>query len=442
MADALRHRGPDDSGEWLDAKAGIALGHRRLAVIDLTAAGHQPMESASRRFALAFNGEIYNHLELREEIGSHGWRGHSDTETLLAGIEKWGLDKTLELAVGMFALGTLGQRCALSLSCQGPDGRKAALLRLAERHLFFGSELKALRAHPDFTPEIDRSALALYVQYGYVPSPLTIYSGVSKLAPGAILATDQAEAPVRLSAYWSLRDVIAAREAREFRGEPDDAVAALEALIGTAVKQQQLSDVPIGAFLSGGVDSSTVVALMQASASAPVKTFTIGFEEHDYDEATYAREVALHLKTDHTELYVSAQDAMAVLYRICPEVYDEPFADSSQIPTVLVSRLARQNVTVALSGDGGDELFCGYGRYPNVAHEWQRLSRVPLPLRSVARRLLPHGPLAEGIACANIDNFYQFMNSQWKGCRDSFSAHRPPLHTAIVAHQCVTRKSG
>lgn len=417
MTDAIRHRGPDASGAWLDVESGIALGHRRLAIVDLTDAGLQPMVSASGRYVLILNGEIYNHLDMRQRLGTSTWRGHSDTETLLAGIQHWGLERTLHHAVGMFAF-ALWDREEKSLTlARDRIGEKPLYYGWQGKSLLFGSELKALRKHPEFQNVIDRNALALYVRRGYVPTPHSIFKGIRKLAPGTTLkisANQNAGYLPEPRVYWRLDDAIPHGDAKRFTGGREEAVEALEAHLRTAIEQQQVADVPLGAFLSGGVDSSTVVALMQAISHRPVRTFSIGFDEPGYNEAHHARAVAAHLKTDHTELYVSAQDAMSVIPDL-PDIYDEPFADASQIPTVLVSRLARQHVTVALSGDGGDELFCGYSRYPQTEHTWQLLNRIPSALRLAFQKILPEGPLTEGLGAGSLDAFYNYMNLQWKG---------------------------
>jgi asparagine synthase (glutamine-hydrolysing) len=415
MTGAIRHRGPDDVGTWIDAETGFALGHRRLAVLDLSAAGHQPMLSPSGRFVIAYNGEIYNHLDLRRMLRRNHWQGSSDTETLVAAIEELGLERTLRAAVGMFAV-ALWDREGRTLSlARDRLGEKPLYYGWQGRTFLFGSELKALRRHPEFRGEIDRAALADYVRNGYVPGPKSIFAGIGKLPPGCVAtirADGQSSDVAAPSPYWRLENVIADSVGWRFKGSDEDAVAELEQLLLDAIKGQQLADVPLGAFLSGGVDSSVVAALMCATSTAPVKTFSIGFEEQAYDEAPHARAVAQHLETDHTELYVSARSAMDVIPEL-PAVYDEPFADPSQIPTVLVARLARRHVTVALSGDGGDELFCGYSRYENATATWRRLSAVPLPLRT-AIRPLTRGALRAGIATRDVDSFYQFTNTQWK----------------------------
>jgi asparagine synthase (glutamine-hydrolysing) len=400
MADALRHRGPDDAGVWVDEATGIGLGHRRLAVLDLSPAGHQPMVSGSGRFVIAFNGEIYNHLELRGELegadAAPGWRGHSDTETLLAGFEHWGIEPTLKRAVGMFAL-ALWDRDERSLHlARDRFGEKPLYYGWAGVAFVFGSELKALRAYPGFDNPVDRDALALYMQFCTVPAPYSIYQDVFKLEPGCVLtlpASGLAERDVRIAPYWSFGDA-ARRGLAEPISDEVEAIDALESVLKRAVAAQSVADVPLGAFLSGGVDSSVIVALMQAQSSRPVQTFTVGFDEGGFDESPHAQAVAAHLGTEHHALRVSAGDARAVIPAL-PTLYDEPFADSSQIPTHLVCRAARSRVTVALSGDAGDEVFGGYNRYVWGPRVWKRMGRVPLPLRralgAAAMRLSERG---------------------------------------------------
>ena len=395
MNDPLRHRGPDSDGQWLDAEAGIALGHRRLAIVDLSEAGHQPMPSASGRWVIAFNGEIYNHLDLRRDLEQSGrapsaWRGHSDTETLLACVEAWGIETTLKRCSGMFAI-ALWDRAERVLTLArdrlgekplywGWQGGPGSARPLAPRTLLFGSELKALQRHPAFEGRVDRQALSLLMRHNYIGAPHSIWQGLHKLEPGCWLQVSRSEPEPVIRPYWSALEVALAGQANPFRGSPDEAVDELARLLGAAVQRQRVADVPLGAFLSGGIDSSTVVALMQAQSAQPVRTFTIGFHEEGYDEAQHARAVAKHLGTDHTELYVPAAEALAVIPKL-PALYSEPFSDSSQIPTFLVSQMARQHVTVALSGDGGDELFAGYERYRLTQTIWHRLVRVPRPAR-------------------------------------------------------------
>jgi asparagine synthase (glutamine-hydrolysing) len=393
MTAPLAHRGPNDAGHWCDPAHGIALGHRRLAIIDVSAAGHQPMQSPGGRYVLVFNGEIYNHLLLREELDGNAhtvpWRGGSDTETLLAAFEQWGIRATVERAIGMFALAVWDRQThALTLArdrigekplyygWQG-QGKATAFL--------FGSELKALRAHAAFADVIDRDALCLQMRHGYIPAPHSIYKGIFKLPAGCLLTVAGPGREHAVSAYWSGAGKMADGVNRPFRGSPEQAVDRLDLLLRDAVRAQMVADVPLGAFLSGGVDSSTVTALMQAQSSRPVKTFSIGFFEADFNEAHHAKAVATHLGTDHTELYVTAAQARDLIPSL-QHIYDEPFSDSSQLPTVLVSRLARQHVTVALSGDAGDELFCGYNRYQFVDALWHKISAAPLSLRRLAAR--------------------------------------------------------
>ncbi len=384
MADQLVARGPDDSGVWADEPAGIALAHRRLAIVDLSPAGHQPMASSSGRYVIAFNGEIYNHARLREELTRAGlapaWRGHSDTETLLAGFDTWGLEATVRRSVGMFAFAVWDRQARVLVLGRDRLGEKPLYYGWQGDTLLFGSELKALKEHPSFAAPVDRDALALLMRHNAVPAPYSIYRGIHKLLPGTLLTVAQRGRETAPIPYWDARQVVRDGLAGPFQGTPDEAVARLDALLREAVAQQMMADVPLGAFLSGGVDSSTVVALMQAQSRQPVRTFTIGFHEAGYNEAKHAAAVARHLGTDHTELYVSARQAMDVIPRL-PALYCEPFADASQIPTFLVSQLARRHVTVSLSGDGGDELFGGYPRYLLGQRLWGRLSRLPAGLR-------------------------------------------------------------
>ncbi len=390
MVDALIHRGPDDRGEWRDGAAGIALGHRRLAIVDLSPAGHQPMHSACGRFVIAFNGEIYNHMDLRRELEScaaaPAWRGHSDTETLLAACARWGVEATLRRATGMFAIALWDRHARRLTLARDRFGEKPLYYGWVGGALLFASELKALRAHAGFGAAISRRAIARLLRHNCVPAPDSIYEGLFKLPPGSWLEVavegpdfrHQRLPPPR--PYWSLAQVARTGLASPFTGSDDEAISRLDTLLRDAISQQMVADVPLGAFLSGGIDSSTIAALMQAQSSQPVKTFTIGFQEAGYNEAEHAKAVARHLGTEHTELYVTPQQALDVIPRL-PAMYDEPFADSSQIPTFLVSQLARQRVTVSLSGDAGDELFGGYNRYLWAHRIWGRLGGLPRPLR-------------------------------------------------------------
>lgn len=417
MARTLRHRGPDAEGAWVDG-AGVALAHRRLSILDLSPAGDQPMASESGRFVLVFNGEIYNHLDLRKELPQASWRGHSDTESLLAACEAWGIQGALQRAAGMFAL-ALWDRHARSLTlARDRFGEKPLFYGWQGGSFLFASELKALVAHPDWRSDVDRDALALFMRYGYVPAPLTIWRGIVKLPPGSLL-TLQLDAPVGVlpapTFYWRALDVANVA----IRNDLDDQVAIdeLDRRLRQTIAGQMVADVPLGAFLSGGVDSSTVVALMQAQSARPVRTFTIGFDEGDYNEAEHARAVAVHLGTEHTELYVSPADAMAVIPRL-PDMYDEPFGDVSQIPTHLVAAMARQHVTVSLSGDGGDELFGGYNRYFLGRSLWRGMRRVPVSLRRLA---------AQGITAvspARWDSFGRMLPSRLRQPMVGDRAHK------------------
>ncbi len=415
MANTIAHRGPDDTGAWADAQAGVALGFRRLSIIDLSPAGHQPMTSSGGRFVIAFNGEIYNHQDLRAELNSvgavPGWRGHSDTETLLAGFEHWGIEATLTKTVGMFAIALWDVRQRTLHLARDRFGEKPLYYGWAgsdgAQAFVFGSELKALRAFPGFANPVCREALAQYMRFMYVPAPRSIYQGVYKLEPGCLLSIRGAAPlaapaqPLRpsavhetltLSRWWSLADVVQAGAQNPITDEVE-AVNALEQRLADAVRLQSLADVPLGAFLSGGVDSSTIVALMQQQATRPVKTFTVGFEEAGFDESPHARAVAQHLGTEHSELFVTAVEAQAVISEL-PAMYDEPFADSSQIPTHLVCRAARQQVTVALSGDAGDELLGGYNRYFWGPRLWAKLKWLPYPLRHALGTAISAVPVA------------------------------------------------
>ena len=396
MALAIKHRGPDDSGAWADAQAGVALGHRRLAILDLSAAGHQPMQSEGGRYVMAFNGEIYNHLALRAELEGTAWRGHSDTETLLAGFEAWGVEATLKKTVGMFAIALWDTRERTLHLARDRFGEKPLYYGWVNGAFVFGSELDALRAYPGFANPVSREALAQYMRFMYVPAPLSIYEGIYKLEPGCLLTMHglprfACNDGLISTRWWALADAVVAGAQSQITDEAE-ALQALEQSLAEAVQLQSLADVPLGAFLSGGVDSSTTVALMQQQATRPVKTFTVGFEEAGFDESPHAKAVAQHLGTDHSELFVTSAEAQAVIPQL-PTMYDEPFADSSQIPTHLVSKAARQHVTVALSGDAGDELFGGYNRYFWGPRIWSRLAWLPYPVRQGLGKAITRVPV-------------------------------------------------
>lgn len=387
MSAVIAHRGPDDSGLWFDAEAGIGLAQRRLAIVDLSPQGHQPMLSSDGRYVVVFNGEIYNFEKLRLELDAlgHQFRGHSDTEVMLAAICAWGLEAAVKRFVGMFAFGLWDRREQVLHLVRDRIGEKPLYYGWVGDAFLFGSELKALRAHPDWQGEIDRGALALFMRLSYVPTPYSIYKGIHKLVPGTILSVSLRQKEGVVTTYWSAKEVAEAGVQNPFTGDEKEAITTLEALLCQSIAGQMIADVPLGAFLSGGIDSSLVVALMQAQSTAPVKTFTIGFHEADYNEAHFAKAVADHLGTDHTELYVTPSETMAVIPKL-PSLYDEPFADASQIPTFLVSELTRRKVTVSLSGDAGDELFGGYNRYFWGKNIWDKVGWMPQELRKVAAR--------------------------------------------------------
>ena len=389
MTDTLRHRGPDDVGTWADGEAGIALGHRRLSILDLSPLGHQPMRSACGRYMVSFNGEIYNFKALRRELEELGcsFRGHSDTEVMLACFSQWGVHQAVKRLNGMFAFALWDRQERLLHLSRDRFGEKPLYYGWMGKTFLFASELKALRAHPDFETEVDRNVLALYLRHNYIPAPYSIYRGIAKVLPGTIATispTDTDRSP-KVTPYWSARTAAEHGIMNPFAGTEAEAVARLDELLRDSVKLRMEADVPLGAFLSGGVDSSIIVALMQAQSERPVQTFSIGFHEAMYNEAHHAKVVARHLGTTHTELYVTPEEAMAIIPRL-PTLYDEPFSDSSQIPTFLVAQLARRNVTVSLSGDAGDELFGGYTTYLWGARIWARLQSMPRAVRMLTAR--------------------------------------------------------
>lgn len=398
MVGRLRHRGPDDEGTWVDPEAGVALALRRLAIVDLSPAGHQPMVSAGGRYVLVFNGEVYDHRAVRARLEAAGGRfvGHSDTEVLLAAIEAWGLEGALGHTNAMFGLALWDRRERRLTLARDRLGEKPLYYGWAGADLVFASELKALRAHGDFAAEVDRDSLAAYLRAGFVPHPRTIYRGVATLPPGSSVTFDAGAAPGSMPParpWWSLADVVDAGAGDRRRPVPDGAVDELDELLGDAVGLRLQADVPVGAFLSGGIDSSAVVALARAGAAGPVRTFTVAMPDVGFDEGPEARAVAAHLGTDHTEVELSVADALGVIPRL-GTVYDEPFGDPSALPTVLVSQVARRHVTVCLSGDGGDEVFAGYNRHVLGPRLWRTLGRLPPGARRAAAAALlrPPGP--------------------------------------------------
>lgn len=381
MNRSLNHRGPDDEGVWTDAEAGVAFAHRRLSIVDLSSAGHQPMVSADGRFVISYNGEVYSHEDMRPTLAARGvtFRGHSDTEVILESIAVFGIEATLPQLIGMFAIALWDRRDRTLTLVRDRLGIKPLYWAKFGNLFLFGSELKALRQHPGWTPAIDRVAVAGYMRYNYIPAPHTIYQGVRKLEPGAVLMLPWGREP-KIERFWDAREVARAGLSSPLKGNDVELTDELERKLKDAIRRRMIADVPLGAFLSGGIDSSTVVALMKAADAGPVKTFTIGSDVPGFDEAPYAAAVARHLGTEHTELTVTAKQALDVIPRL-PEWFDEPFADASQIPTFLVSAMTRKHVTVALSGDGGDELFAGYNRYELTRRSWRLLSTMPRALR-------------------------------------------------------------
>ena len=438
MARQLAHRGPDDYGEWCDPTHGVVLTHRRLSILDLSVAGHQPMTSPAGRWVIVYNGEIYNHQALRRELEQTGrapnWQGHSDTETILASFDVWGIQATLKKAVGMFAFAAWDRKTATLTLGRDRLGEKPLYYGWRGGIFLFGSELKALRAHPTPSLEVDREALVLFLRHRYVPAPRSIYRGIAKLPAGTLLYLRQGQFHAEPVPYWTAEEWVAAGISDRFAGSDEEAIDTLESLLGDAVAGQMISDVPLGAFLSGGVDLSLIVALMQARSSRPVKTYTIGFQESAYNEAVYAKAVASHLATDHTEVYVSPRDALDVIPRL-PHIYDEPFADASQIPTFLLSQLARQHVTVTLSGDGGDELFGGYDRYLEAHRTWPIAGRIPLGVRQLAARgvaELPPRTLEAMVRPFRGSCRLRCRGSRASGCKGWPPCWRTPISTHSI----------
>jgi asparagine synthase (glutamine-hydrolysing) len=431
MTDRLTHRGPDDLGHWINESGTVALGHRRLSILDTSLHGHQPMTSPCGRFVLAYNGEVYNHFQLRGQLKQSGamFRGQSDTETIVAAFSEWGIASTIKRCTGMFAMAVWDTHEQSLTLVRDRLGIKPLYYGLSNGSFLFGSELKALRIHPAFNAELNRGAISRFLQHSYVPTPHTVYSSFRKLTAGSSLTipaskklTSNAELPP-VEIWWDAKSVAQRALANPVSDSRETTVERLDEILTEAVRHRMLSDVPLGAFLSGGIDSSLVCALMQKQSNRPIQTFTIGFEEASYNEADHAKKIAEHLGTDHTEYYVTPNEARDVIPRL-PEMYDEPFADSSQIPTFLISQLARQHVTVALSGDGGDELFGGYNRYFHIRDRWQQLSRIP-GRKLVSKMLAVPGNLLAGrwrdrflyraklLGMNSAGSLYQNANLHW-----------------------------
>jgi len=415
MTKALVHRGPNSEGHWSDPNTGVYLGHRRLSIVDLSPEGHQPKISPSQRYVIAFNGEIYNHLELRNELnqsqlGQTDWQGHSDTETLIACIDAWGLEITLKKALGMFAFALWDCKDKRLFLARDRLGEKPVYYGWQGGVFLFGSELKALKQHPNFKAEINRDAITLYLRHNYIPTPYSIYHNIFKLEPGCFLSVSENQPEPIKHTYWSACAVAEEGVRNPFIGGKEKAVDELDRLLRNSVREQMVADVPLGAFLSGGIDSSTIVASMQAESSRPIKTFTIGFHEEGYNEAKHAAAIAKHLGTEHTELYITPEEAMSVIPKL-PSLYCEPFSDSSQIPTFLVAQLAKQHVTVSLSGDAGDELFCGYNRYQLTDKLWNKINLLPIPLREgISKGITSISPQAWNNITKYIPGMHKYNN--------------------------------
>ncbi|MGI9493446.1 MAG: asparagine synthase (glutamine-hydrolyzing) [Geminicoccaceae bacterium] len=414
MASAIRHRGPDAQGVWFDPKAGVAFGHCRLSIIDLSEAGAQPIVSSSGRYILTYNGEIYNFRTLRRELEDRGQRfkGHSDTEVLLAGIDNWGVEETLQRVNGMFAFALWDRRDEKLILARDRIGKKPLYYGWADDTFLFASELRVLRHHPDFPGDIDQAALSQLLRCGWIAQPRSIFKGIFKMPPGSMLELDPGdpEKSAKPLCYWSAKELVEAGEREPFESGYAEATQDLDMLLREAVSKRMVADVDLGALLSGGIDSSIVVAIMQSLSDRPIKTFSVGFDEAKYNEAPHAKRIANHLKTDHHEVYLTSAEALDVA-RNLPRIFDEPFADPSQIPTYLISKVAREQVKVVLSGDGGDELFAGYGRYQEILTLWRRWGWIPTA---------PRAALGETMAA--------FSRAAWQ----LSDGHRPNADTALT----------
>jgi asparagine synthase (glutamine-hydrolysing) len=419
MIETVRHRGPDAGDVWVEAEGGVALGQRRLAIIDLSPGGAQPMHSADRRYVITFNGEIYNYRDIRRELEAAGraMRSDSDTEVLLEACALWGVEAAIERAIGMFAFALWDRKTKTLVLARDRLGIKPLYYAATPQRVLFASQLKAFRADPGWKPTIDDDAVVGYLRHAYVAQPRTIYREAQKLAPGHILTLREGLTPAP-KCFWDLRGIAIAGQCRNDPApDPNEAIERLDALLRDSVKLRMIADVPLGAFLSGGIDSSTVVALMQAQSTRPVKTFSIGFHESDYNEAESAKKVAAHLGTDHTEFYVEPRHALDVIPQL-PDWFDEPFADPSQVPTYLVSELTRKHVTVALSGDGGDELFAGYNRYLWAERLARTVQRVPRPLRAASASAL------RALAPDTWNRLFAFVPASWRPALPGDKLHK------------------
>ncbi len=425
MNERMHHRGPDAGGIWASDDAKVVLGHRRLSIVDLSENGAQPMHSASGRYVCVFNGEIYNYKKIRDKLLAEGkvraFRGGSDTEVLLEAFEAYGVKETIAMCKGMFAIALFDKITGKLTLIRDRIGEKPLYYGFVNHNFVFASDIGSIRVLEDFHNEIDTKVLQIYFIHGYIPAPYSIYKDIYKLDAGCMLEIEAPYQKPKISTYWSVREIAKYGEAHPFQGTQKEAADELERLLRASIREQMVADVPVGAFLSAGIDSSTIVALMQAEASNKVRSFTIGMEDPKYNEAVYAKEIAKYLGTEHTELYITAQDAKAVIPKLAG-IFGEPFADSSQIPTYLVSKMTREHVTVSLSGDGGDELFCGYLSYSSIQRIWGKMKGVPYGLRKFCSRLLIHCPLIKNnqilqtksylLGAKSAEHLYELSNAQ------------------------------
>lgn len=425
MNTRMYHRGPDAGDIWANEDASVVLGHRRLSIVDLSENGSQPMHSASGRYVCVFNGEIYNYKTIKDKLLAEkkvtAFRSTSDTEVLLEAFEAYGVRETLAMCKGMFAIALLDKKTGKLILIRDRIGEKPLYYGFVNNSFVFASDLGSIAALDDFHNEIDTKVLQIYFIHGYIPAPYSIYQNIYKLDAGCMLEIEAPYKEPKVSAYWSVREAAKYGQAHPFKGSRQEAADELERLLKASIKDQMVADVPVGAFLSAGIDSSTIVALMQAQSSQKVRSFTIGMNDPKYNEATYAKDIANHLGTEHTELYITEEDAKAVIPKLS-YMFAEPFADSSQIPTYLVSKMTREHVTVSLSGDGGDELFCGYMTYPSIDRIWGKMKSFPYGMRKLCSELVLHCPVGKNnqllqtkaylLGAKSAEHLYELSNAQ------------------------------
>ncbi len=439
MNERMLHRGPDDGGIYISDDGKVALGHRRLSIVDLSKNGAQPFESHSGRNIMVYNGEIYNAKDLRKDLENEiPFRSTSDTEVLIEAVEKFGIDETLQRAKGMFGFAIYDKKENTITLARDRIGEKPLYYGFVQGAFVFASDIGCIRAIEGFNNGINTDVLDIYFEDGYIPAPYSIYRDIFKLEPGMILTLDATTLTYSQRAYYSLKEVALKGQKNLFKGSFHEASLELERLLTESIRGQMVADVPLGAFLSAGIDSSTIVSLMQSIAPGKVRTFTIGMEDEKFNEAVYAKEIAQHLGTDHTEIYISEKDAREVIPKI-PFMFGEPFADSSQIPTYLVSRMTRDHVTVSLSGDGGDELFCGYNSYASVSRVWNKIKKIPYPIRSVASRALLPG-MGTDIA-GNEALQMKYSKAKYLGAVSPYEVHKFEHETDPLIGRIARKKS-